>query len=35
MTLKILSPTSYNMKFEVSIDGTNWMSFMEGKVTKK
>jgi Protein of unknown function (DUF1579) len=35
MTLKILSPTSYNMKFEVSIDGTNWMPFMEGKVTKK
>jgi hypothetical protein len=35
MTLKIASPTSYNMKFEVSIDGTNWMPFMEGKVTKK
>ncbi len=35
MTLKILSPTAYTMKFEISMDGTNWMPFMEGKVTKK
>lgn len=35
MTMKILSPTSYSMKFDVSIDGTNWMPFMEGKATKK
>lgn len=35
MTLKVASPTSYTMKFEVSIDGTNWMTFMEGKATKK
>jgi hypothetical protein len=35
MTIKTLSPTSYTMKFEVSIDGTNWMTFMEGKATKK
>ena len=31
MTIKILTPASYTMKFEVSIDGTNWMTFMEGK----
>jgi Protein of unknown function (DUF1579) len=35
MTLKILTPASYSMKFEISIDGTNWMTFMEGKATKK
>jgi len=35
MTIKQLSPTSYTMKFEVSVDGTNWMTFMEGKATKK
>jgi hypothetical protein len=35
MTLKVVSPTKYNMKFETSIDGTNWMTFMEGTVTKK
>ncbi len=35
MTMKVLSPTSYNMKFEISMDGTNWMTFMEGKATKK
>jgi hypothetical protein len=35
MTMKVVSPTSYTMKFEVSIDGTNWMTFMEGKATKK
>jgi hypothetical protein len=35
MTIKVVSPTSYTMKFEVSIDGTNWMTFMDGKATKK
>jgi len=35
MTIKTLSPTSYTMKFEVSMDGKNWMPFMEGKATKK
>jgi hypothetical protein len=35
MTIKVLTPTSYNMKFEISMDGTNWMTFMEGKATKK
>ena len=35
MTLKQLSPTSYTMKFEVSMDGKTWMPFMDGKATKK
>jgi hypothetical protein len=35
MTIKTASPTSYTMKFEVSTDGTNWMTFMDGKATKK
>lgn len=35
MTIKQVSPTSYSMKFEVSVDGTTWMMFMEGKATKK
>ena len=35
MTMKILSPSSYTMKFEVSLDGTTWMTFMDGKATKK
>ena len=34
-TMKVLSPTSYNMKFELSQDGTNWTTAMEGKATKK
>jgi hypothetical protein len=34
-TMKVLSPTSYSLKLEASIDGTNWMMFMEGKATKK
>jgi hypothetical protein len=34
-TMKVLSPTSYNMKFELSQDGSNWMTAMEGKATKK
>lgn len=35
MTMKTLSSASFSMKFEVSTDGTNWMTFMEGKATKK
>ena len=35
MTVKILSPTSQSFKFEVSLDGKQWMPFMEGKATKK
>jgi uncharacterized protein DUF1579 len=34
-TMKVLSPTSYSMKYELSQDGTNWMTAMEGKATKK
>jgi|SRR5882672_971254 len=32
---KIVSPTSYTYKFEVSPDGTNWSLVMDGKQTKK
>lgn len=35
MTMKVVSPTSYNVKFEISMDGKEWMTFMEGKATKK
>ena len=35
MTMKVLSPASYSLKFEISMDGTTWMTFMEGKATKK
>lgn len=35
VTVKVLSPTSYTIKFELSPDGTNWMTAMEGKATKK
>lgn len=34
-TMKILSPTSYTMKFELSPDGKQWITAMEGKATKK
>lgn len=34
-TMKVLSPTAYTMKFEISPDGMNWMTGMEGKATKK
>ena len=34
-TMKVLSPTSYTMKFELSPDGTTWMTAMEGKATKQ
>ncbi|HME34804.1 MAG TPA: DUF1579 family protein [Candidatus Sulfotelmatobacter sp.] len=35
MAIKVLTPTSYTLKFDVSTDGTNWMPFMEAKATKK
>lgn len=35
MTMKVVSPTSYNVKFEISMDGKDWMTFMDGKATKK
>jgi len=34
-TMKIMSPTSYTMKYEMSQDGMNWTTVMEGKATKK
>jgi hypothetical protein len=34
-TEKILSPTSYTFKFEMSPDGTTWNTLMDGKATKK
>jgi hypothetical protein len=33
-TQKMLSPTSYSYRFEMSADGTNWNLAMEGKDTK-
>jgi hypothetical protein len=35
MTIRMLSPTSYAFKFEVSLDGKSWMTFMDAKATKK
>jgi len=35
MTIKTVSATSYTFKYEVSMDGKNWMPFMDGKATKK
>ncbi len=35
VTMKITSPTSYTIKFEMSQDGTNWFPAMEGKATRK
>jgi hypothetical protein len=35
MTMKTLSAASYRLKFEVSMDGATWMTFREGKATKK
>jgi len=34
-TMKVMNPTSYTYKFEMSQDGTNWMTVMDGKATKK
>ncbi len=33
-TMKILSPTAYTYKFEISPDGSNWSTVMDGKATK-
>jgi hypothetical protein len=33
--IKIVSPTSYTFKFEMSPDGHSWNTVMEGKATKK
>jgi hypothetical protein len=33
-TMKILSPTAYSFKFEMSQDGTSWTTIMDGKSTK-
>jgi len=36
ITMKMVSPTSYTSKYEVSADGgSNWLPFWEGKATKK
>ncbi len=35
MTIKVLSPASYTLKVEISMDGTNWITFMDAKATKK
>jgi len=32
---KIVSPTSYTMKFEMAPDGSTWSTVMEGKATKQ
>ncbi len=34
-TIKIVSPTSYTFKFEMSPDGNNWSTVMEGRATKE
>lgn len=34
-TMKILSPTAYQFQYEVSPDGANWSTVMEGKATKQ
>lgn len=33
-TVKVLSPTAYDFKFEVSKDGAAWSTVMDGKATK-
>lgn len=35
MTMRILSRTSYTLTFAVSMDGTTWLPFMQGKAKKK
>lgn len=32
--MKILSPTSYDFQYDMSQDGKNWTTFMDGKATK-
>ena len=33
--MKVVSPTSYTFKYEMSQDGTSWTTVMDGKATKK
>jgi Protein of unknown function (DUF1579) len=35
LTIKVVSATAYNFKFEMSPDGTNWNTVLEGKDTKQ
>jgi Protein of unknown function (DUF1579) len=35
MIMKMLSPTRYTLKLEISSDDASWMTFMEGTATKK
>jgi uncharacterized protein DUF1579 len=35
LTIKVISATAYNFKFEMSSDGTTWNTVLEGKDTKK
>jgi hypothetical protein len=35
MTMKVLSPTRYTLKFEISGDGLAWATFMEGIAVKR
>jgi len=35
LTIKVLSATAYNFKFEMSPDGATWSTVLEGKDTKK
>jgi hypothetical protein len=35
LTIKVVSATAYNFKFEMSPDGTTWSTILEGKDTKK
>ena len=35
LTIKTVPPASYTLKFEISMDGKDWIAFMEGKATKK
>jgi len=34
-TLKVVSPSSYTMKVDMSLDGSNWMTALDVKATKK
>jgi hypothetical protein len=35
LTMKVLSATAYNFKFETSSDGATWNTLLEGKATKE
>jgi hypothetical protein len=34
-SMKVLSPTSYDFRFDMSQDGSKWMTILDGKATKK